>query len=420
MGRLRILAGRGGSTGRDLYGGVQLIVEGLARGDIEWAVLYGDGAWEEAAKVRAALGSRGLNHLVVDGVDSWESTVSGVALEDIASARASMLKASRAWEAPVRLDTKKKVTRRALLSRPHKAMSLYMDYPIATRPSACTAAAWCTACVEACGRGALAGKPPSLDPYQCDGCMACLASCPTAALTTPLLSLSSFRALLDSLPRGGPRVLVVVERRLLPLLRRYYRGPPAFIIPVEEGGSLHPRLVVEANMMGFLVYEASWGGEEGLRLEALDVDWSYSALVEVDAGSCTLCGACARQCPEGALRLEDQGVEYALVFDPLPCVGCGACEAACPEGALRLVRGRRARAGAVRLASSPVQACRSCGRPVAPVKLVERVKARLSRAGVGAWSWALELCPSCKARAAASSLLGGLLSRGEKERGRAV
>jgi len=45
---------------------------------------------------------------------------------------------------------------------------------------------------------------------------------------------------------------------------------------------------------------------------------------------CTACGLCVEACPDGAVRLADDGP----VIDAERCVNCGACARACPTGAL--------------------------------------------------------------------------------------
>ena len=45
---------------------------------------------------------------------------------------------------------------------------------------------------------------------------------------------------------------------------------------------------------------------------------------------CVSCGACAAQCPVGAIA--DGGSKYEIDQDV--CVGCGACADQCPVGAI--------------------------------------------------------------------------------------
>ena len=44
---------------------------------------------------------------------------------------------------------------------------------------------------------------------------------------------------------------------------------------------------------------------------------------------CIACGACAGECPAGAITVED-----AASIDPNTCIDCGACEGVCPVGAI--------------------------------------------------------------------------------------
>ncbi len=45
--------------------------------------------------------------------------------------------------------------------------------------------------------------------------------------------------------------------------------------------------------------------------------------------TCISCGACAAQCPVGAISEGDGAYE----IDPNVCIECGACAATCPVGA---------------------------------------------------------------------------------------
>lgn len=52
-----------------------------------------------------------------------------------------------------------------------------------------------------------------------------------------------------------------------------------------------------------------------------------------DAGQCVSCGACRKECPKDAIRIQ-RGC-YAVI-DAEVCVGCGKCAGVCPAGCIAL------------------------------------------------------------------------------------
>ena len=50
---------------------------------------------------------------------------------------------------------------------------------------------------------------------------------------------------------------------------------------------------------------------------------------KINADECICCGACADECPVGAIKEADG--KYVINADE--CIGCGACAGVCPVGA---------------------------------------------------------------------------------------
>jgi ferredoxin len=104
-------------------------------------------------------------------------------------------------------------------------------------------------------------------------------------------------------------------------------------------------------------------------------------VADVDPGACTGCGTCAATCPTGALVASDGDGRRTLSFDANLCVACGSCARRCPEAGQGAITVRlavdvgRLRAGRLVASTSDLVACRSCGRTVAPSKLLARIGA---------------------------------------------
>jgi len=46
---------------------------------------------------------------------------------------------------------------------------------------------------------------------------------------------------------------------------------------------------------------------------------------------CTLCGICAKKCPQGAIKMTNW-----IEVDHEKCIGCATCKKECPKGAVRI------------------------------------------------------------------------------------
>jgi NAD-dependent dihydropyrimidine dehydrogenase PreA subunit len=51
---------------------------------------------------------------------------------------------------------------------------------------------------------------------------------------------------------------------------------------------------------------------------------------QFDADSCSACGTCTEECPNGCLDLGD----IASLARPDDCSECGTCASSCPNGAI--------------------------------------------------------------------------------------
>lgn len=54
-------------------------------------------------------------------------------------------------------------------------------------------------------------------------------------------------------------------------------------------------------------------------------------MAHVISDACLACGACADQCPVGAIAMDDAKGIYVINSE---CVDCGACVDTCPVGAI--------------------------------------------------------------------------------------
>jgi len=72
-------------------------------------------------------------------------------------------------------------------------------------------------------------------------------------------------------------------------------------------------------------------------LQTIDERW----VVELEVEKCTLCEACSRKCPTGALRMVRNDGILTLFFRQSECIGCTgeiSCVVICPEKAITLYK----------------------------------------------------------------------------------
>ncbi len=254
-------------------------------------------------------------------------------------------------------------------------------------------AASCIACLAACPRTALSldGGAPEIRAADCDGCGLCVSACPRGAISLPLLyargelagraacfaacekvvadesegRVACLHAIgLDVLLRAmatGTRVWLVARGdcatcardrghnlpdtviRLNDALR--VRGDPGIVLKETDARrwrlACATRAAPEATRRQFLetyigsaVSERTEAASDATARACFDGDGPVPHAIHVDRGRCIACHACARVCPDGAIRLEEGAPAY--MFDHSACSGCGLCVDVCDRNAVRL------------------------------------------------------------------------------------
>jgi len=137
---------------------------------------------------------------------------------------------------------------------------------------------------------------------------------------------------------------------------------------------------------------------------ALDVEHGDANLgvVVIDPDSCTLCAQCAQACPTSAIQAGSEGTTVALSFDATSCTNCGQCTLVCPEierGAIAVsgkVDLETLRAGRRTIIEGEVLVCESCGKPIAPSSLMDRIGELLGDEFDDTMAYLTRRCMDCR------------------------
>ncbi|MFQ5694010.1 MAG: hydrogenase iron-sulfur subunit, partial [Nitrospinota bacterium] len=189
--------------------------------------------------------------------------------------------------------------------------------------------------------------------------------------------------------------------------------PPVPAAPPSRPGLANRELLRDA-LSAFI--EAS-GREPGTVVSGTPLTF---ARVQVDAGGCTLCGACVFVCPTHALAVQEVSKpllnEKTLQFNHLDCVACGMCAPACPEKVVTLSRDLTVDRQAFShrpLARDEMVLCAKCGREYINKKaldaILDRVLSapRLGDTFAGGRRDILKMCPDCRAAVAVEEMQKG-------------
>jgi ferredoxin len=148
------------------------------------------------------------------------------------------------------------------------------------------------------------------------------AACPNSPHRGPARAVAIAAAALAAPGRGAWRAAHDEEAGALVLSRSDGVASARASIEVPEG----PRYERRAALLAAL----GIGGGPPADPPPDVVPWRGVAVGE----DCNVCGACAANCPSGALSLSPRG--SALLGRERLCIGCGKCEALCPLDTLRL------------------------------------------------------------------------------------
>jgi Pyruvate/2-oxoacid:ferredoxin oxidoreductase delta subunit len=246
----------------------------------------------------------------------------------------------------------------------------------------------CVACLAACPRLALRldRGAPEIVAEDCDGCGLCIAACPRGALAMPLLIARGelaghaacfaaceqvldtplegrvaclhaigLEAVLRAL-RAGIRLWLVARGDCHACARGRRPGLPETLARLNE--ALRARgdpgiVMMETDAARWSLAHAARGAPRRARRAFLSGAQEHAPehaeptracfagagpvphAIHFDQARCVACHACARVCPDGAIRLEADAPAYLL--EHAACSGCGLCADVCDRGAVRVL-----------------------------------------------------------------------------------
>jgi ferredoxin len=428
----------------------------------EKVILVGRDAWRAYAELASDMRMSGENYYFLEALDPRETELASLSWGRVLLARIAYTARREAEHAFSELGgPSKRVTRRALLRGAIVEASMeYTEKPIED-PSLCSKKAirpYCDSCLSACG---LEGGCP-VSAALCGVELLYLPGYSRSGLRDALRSLTPMEknGFAVFAPRSAMHLLLerFTERKpSSPVL--FFPVSCPYVVGLEELLALHalglePVIVeagwepevkrckesakpykdmVESDYIKIAASRLVYGLDEtiekivsgspkplrvekpeellprGLRPLALavikskgiaaDLATGFSGVLKVDTEKCTLCGACAYECPAGALRVKETKELSALLFLHDRCIACGYCEEVCPEDALTVSRAVNAQlvSAWAPLAVKEILRCIVCGKPIGSASMIEKVIEKLILKGFKPETMpTLLMCEECK------------------------
>jgi ferredoxin len=125
-------------------------------------------------------------------------------------------------------------------------------------------------------------------------------------------------------------------------------------------------------------------------------------VVFIDPEACTLCAQCAQTCPTGAIEAGYDGSKVTLSFAAASCTNCNQCTIACPEISRNAISvSSTVHAGLLNsdrytINQGTVLVCESCGKPIAPSPMMDRIGELLGDGFDDTMSYLTRRCLDCR------------------------
>ncbi len=240
---------------------------------------------------------------------------------------------------------KEKVSRREFLFSGFKKMLKVVPASVPILNGPCLSPE-CSVCKSVCPTNAIKRKENrvTIDPDSCISCGLCVIACPFLSLSMPGLDPNALvRALTKFIEKNYK--IKVIWKEPENLKEEDFTENTLVLLGIEKEFSFINDFFTKVMGWDFKCCDREWKGE---KTEPLDCPYSpkmplspasvikikyalppfFNVIVNQDL--CTLCNACSMACPTGALKLETEGIDLVLKFNPVACVGCEACKWSCP------------------------------------------------------------------------------------------